>query len=163
MKPVAMPAGVSELFAYRLGEACGVRVPPVTLTHDQHTDDDCANTFVKAVPGGWAMSKRVPRSIPLYYLKGRCQTLPQEVFDAANKVGAAGEAVLHRSFVELLDKRFPVEREAYNDFPDSPGSRVLAAAERNSPQRILTYAFRALWYFTRPHNSNVMLDSDARL
>ena len=70
---LAVPPGVSELFAYRLADRVSLRVPLVRLETDEPVE---SQDFCKRVPGGWDISERVPASIPVYFLGDACATLP---------------------------------------------------------------------------------------
>lgn len=151
--PLAIPAGVAEIFGYRLGLSLGVKVPRVELKSGQPTDEDCLKYFIKQVPGGHMLSERVPRSIPVYFLGKQCATLP----------GAISEFVFRKIFVELFDKRCPLNRNAYSDFPEVAPAEALASARWDSKQRLMQYVFRAFLHCTYPHTSNAIVDVDGTL
>jgi hypothetical protein len=140
----AMPAGVCELFAYRFSKAAGVRVAKVCLTAEQPASFD---DFVKRVPGGWVVSKRIKSSIPLYFLTDKCHAVDPNGFDS-----------YRRHFTVLFDKRCPHGRETYSDFPEIPAQRVLDAAVWNSPERIKGHCFRAMLNSSYGHTSNCLID-----
>jgi hypothetical protein len=151
--PLAIPAGVAELFSYRLAESIGVKVPRVLLRWEDATAEECATHYVKRVPGGYVLSERVPRSIPLYFLRDKAETLP----------GPMSEKVFRLTFVELFDKRCPLSREAYSDFPEDPPAPAREAARWDSEQRLMHYIYRAFLHCTYPHTSNALVDIDGNL
>jgi hypothetical protein len=132
---------------------CGVRTATVTLTTEEPTD--FKNYYVRKVAGGWAMSRRIPEAMPLYYLKSHSA-------DILSPMGST-EAVLNKKFLWALDKRCPVGKEAYSDFPDCPSTEVIEAAAWDSRARLLGHAFRALLYCSYGHISNCLVDTSARL
>lgn len=144
---LVIPEGVGEMFGYRLAEFAGVRVPRVTLTTDEPTD--FKSHHVKPVPGGWMLSRRVPASLPIYYL--------------SEQMAYGKEYQFRQMFEGLFDKRCPLGREAYPDFPSEPPQAVLDAAKWNSEERLAHYAYRSLLGCTYPHNSNVLVDTSGRL
>jgi hypothetical protein len=108
--PVVIPNGVAEMFGYRLAEFAGVRVPRVSLTTEEPSAADCLTNYVKPVLGGWMLSERVPRSMPLYYLETQVPT-------GLTAVTSDIEDIFVRVFESLFDKRCPLGPEAYADFP----------------------------------------------
>ena len=154
VSPLAVPAGVGELFGYRLAEFAGVRVPRVTLVENEPTAAEFQNNHVKPVPGGWMLSERVLGSIPVYYLSKLIRT---------SAVTDQPESTFRRMFKDLFDKRCPLGREAYADFPNDPPQVALDAAKWNSEGRLPHYAYRSLLGCTYPHSSNVLVDTAGRL
>lgn len=150
--PLAIPRGIGEMFGYRLAESAGVRVPRVTLTADE--PGDFTKHHVKRVPGGWMLSERVPDSIPVYYLGDVVST---------SAISDQPEHAFRSMFKEAFDKRCPLGREAYPDFPSDPPEASLDAARWNSTERLAHYAYRALLGCTYPHSSNALVDTDGRL
>ena len=149
---LAAASGVGELFAYRLSHKCGVHVPEITLTASEPTDFQ--NFYVRKIPRGWALSKRIPRALPLYYLTDQCEVLPP--FHRM-------ELALVKKFERLLDKRCPIGRDAYPDFPTEAPTAALRAAQWNSEQRSLVHCFRALLYCSYGHVSNCLVDVEGKL
>lgn len=154
---LTVPAGVAELAACRLAQAVGVRVPKIELL--PVAPDDFSQVYARRVPGGWSVSHRVSRCMPLFYLSDRAQTIcPLPVVERLDGKW------LNYKFKHLLDKRCPVAKETYAaDFPDDPPAEVLQAARWDSPQRILGHVFRAFLNSTYGHSSNCVVDVDARL
>jgi hypothetical protein len=139
----SVPQGVGELFAYRLTQtpamqAAGLRVPEVRLTDEPLG----AGWFSKPVDGGWCNSRRIARTIPIFYLNDERPAFMGE-----------WEHILHH-------KECPVARSEYGDFPAEleDNERVRSVVHYSSPQRLLQYAFRALLYATYPHNSNALVE-----
>ncbi|MEK6322192.1 MAG: hypothetical protein AABN33_10960 [Acidobacteriota bacterium] len=149
-RALAIPAGVGEMFGYRLAGFAGVRVPRVTLTTDEPSEMDCKTNYVKPVTGGWMLSERVPVSLPIYYLPG------QTTFGVE-------EWAFRKTFKNLFDKRCPLGREAYADFPSEPPQASLDVVKWDSEQRLRLYAYRSLLCCTYPHASNVLVDTSGRL
>lgn len=151
--PLAIPGAVAELFGYRLSQFTDVNVPQVLLTMEQPDEETCGCYYVKKQPGGFVLSERVPESMPLYFLRGKAETLP----------GAINEAVFRRTFLELFDKRCPLSREAYADFPDELPAQAKEAARWNGRERLLQYAFCGFLHRTYPHSSNALVDVHGKL
>lgn len=152
--PLAIPAGVAELFACRLSSIAGIRVAPVTLTPDEPTD--FSKFHAKRVPGGWMLSARIEKSIPLFFLKGASQILPPED-------EGMGDAIFRGVFESLFDKRCPLSRESYLDFPVIPPEVSLKAARWDSEQRMMQHAFRSFLWCSHAHSSNALVDTKGRL
>ncbi|HXG66364.1 MAG TPA: hypothetical protein VNO70_14795, partial [Blastocatellia bacterium] len=154
-RPGAMATGVNELFAYRLSKAAGVRVAPVTL---RNWDDEpkASDGFIRKVPGGWCVSERIPQAIPIYYLRHLCKAIGMWHSPSL-------DTVLHDHWRESFAKPCPVSRAEYADFPDTPPDAVLAAATWNSPERVLTHAYRAFLHCSFGHTSNCLVDVEGRL
>jgi hypothetical protein len=150
---LSVPQGVADLFAYRLGLKCGVRTARVFLTREEPTD--FANYYVRKVPGGWAVSARVSNAIPLYYLKSHAADILSPM--------SPWEGFLHRKFLWALDKRCPVGRAAYADFPEPPSDEVKEAVRWNSREMLLGHAFRSLLYASYGHVSNILVDVEGNL
>ncbi|HJQ26409.1 MAG TPA: hypothetical protein VKA60_21020 [Blastocatellia bacterium] len=148
----ALPRGISELFAYRLAAAGGVRVPRVELTQEPLNPSDW---FSKEVPGGWCNSRRVPQALPIYHLANQDVMLPPAIKKMDNEL----------RFGPLLGKTCPVDRAEYADFPEQMESdaRLLSAAAWNSDQRLLGHAFRAFLYASYAHSSNCLADVKGQL
>lgn len=148
----ALPRGISEIFAYRLAAAAGVRVPRVELTQEPLNAPDW---FAKEVPGGWCNSERVPRALPIYYLSNQDLMLPPAIKKMDDEL----------RFAPLLRKTCPVDRADYADFSEQMESdaRLLSAAAWNSDQRLLGHSFRAFLYATYAHSSNCLADMNATL
>lgn len=160
----AIPQSVAELFANHIGASCGVRVPVVKASFNEPSNEDCRKNFVKLVAGDvWILSQRVPRSIPVYYLRDVSETLPPQAYEAGKQLAAGGESVFNAAFIAALDKRCPVDRSDYKEFPKSPNQSVLEAARWNSQQRIVQHCFRSLFGWTHAHTSNSLVDTDGRL
>lgn len=149
---LALPQGVGEMFGYRLGSAAGVRVPRVTLTTDP--PEDFTRHHVKQVPGGWMLSERVPASLPVYFLSKQVAT---------SAMSESPEYGFRKMFKEAFDKRCPLGRDAYADFPQSVPEAALRASRWDSPERLKHYAYRALLGCTYPHSSNVLVTTDGEL
>jgi hypothetical protein len=164
---MALPTAVAELFAYRLAKSTEItNVAPVKVTTREPKD---FNDFAKSRNGLWIISKRVPKALPLYFLSRKISTSPfckrgrydllimQTIEDIAEW--------LRPYFIELLDKRCPISREQYADFPEEAESsrEVIEAATWDSPKRLLTYCFSAFLHSSHPHNSNVLVDMEGRL
>jgi hypothetical protein len=64
--PLAIPDGVAEVFAARLGPKVGVKVAPATLSEKQPTD--FRGAFIKSCFGGFVISERAQNSLPIYFL-----------------------------------------------------------------------------------------------
>lgn len=153
---LAISEGVGEMFGYRLAEVAGVRVPRVTLTTNEPSEAEFKSNHVKSVPGGWMLSERVPASIPIYYLRGSVRT-------SALSEHPEAEESFRPMFKAAFDKRCPLGREAYADFPSEPPQEALDAARWDSEQRLRHYAYRALLGCTYPHSSNVLVNTSGRL
>ncbi len=151
--PGVIPSGMAEIFAYRLGQFCDVPIATVRLTTDEPTD---FKGFIREVPGGWSNSERIPNSLPVWFLRGRAAIIP-------DNLKSVGEISFREWFLHSLDKRCPVDREAYSDFPAKPGIAILDASRWNSRARLLGHAFRALLYCSYAHSSNVLVDTGAKL
>jgi hypothetical protein len=152
VKRWALPNGVADLFAHRLAHKCGLRVPEVSLSADEPRDFQ--NYYVRKVVGGWALSRRVPDSLPIYYLKGQTETVAPAI-----KV----EQMFMRKFQWQLDKRCPVGRAVYADFPEKAPEAALEAARWNSTARLRGHAFRAFLGATYGHTSNCLVDTSGKL
>lgn len=155
---LAVPTGVGELFAYRLADHVGVRVPLVRLEADKPAE---SQDFCKRVPGGWVVSERVPGSIPVYFLGDACATLPYRASFAYELtfVREVYDSHVYLFFEGSINKECVLNHE----FPDDPPMEALMAAQWNSPQRILGHAFRAFLYATHAHTSNCLVDTSGRL
>jgi hypothetical protein len=154
---MAIAAGIAELFAYRLSKAANVRVAPVRLK-DWNDEPKPSQEFIRRVPGGWCVSERVERALPIYYLRGRCEIVHKWSLQLTE-----WEAAIHTGWRESFDKKCPVDRSDYSDFPDRPSNTVLAAARWNSPERLLGHAYRAFLYASHAHTSNALVDLDANV
>jgi hypothetical protein len=154
--PLAIPQGVAELFASRLARKCGVRVPKLQLWSEarkkRHSNTD-EHRFFKPVPGGWCVSARVRKSLPLYYLLH--EDTPSSHFDYDPNF----------CLKPLVTKSCPIAREEYSDFPAEKiqDEKILCAVKWDSDQRLIGHAFRAFLYCSYAHSSNVLVDTDARL
>jgi hypothetical protein len=141
-----VPQGVGEWFGYKLSTAIKglVNVPEVRLTTSQPLN--AHDWFSKRVNGGWCNSKRVRRSLPIYYVNKESRA---PFFDRQ-------EEVLH-----FTTKTCPVARDYYADFPAELelDKGVQEIVKYNSPQRLLQYAFRAFLYATYPHSSNALVEA----
>jgi hypothetical protein len=177
--PRVLPSGVSELFCYRLSKHIkGLRVPEIQL----HESEPKRMTFlkddliVKLVSGGFASSRIVPRSLPIYFLAEKNDSLiPPNIAELEmkarqwiyNDLGVSKEpkALRDAAIKKLLNKQCPLSREFYEDFEEAKESdpQILNAAQWDSPQRILIHAWRAFLNSTYAHNSNVLVDNSARL
>lgn len=150
--PLAIPAGVGETFGYRLAESAGVRVPRVQLQTDE--PDDFTEHHVKKVPGGWMLSERIPASIPVYYLSDLVST---------SAISDQPESAFRSMFKEAFDKRCPLGREAYADFPENAPEAALVASRWDSDERLRHYAYRALLGCSYAHSSNVLVTTSGQL
>ena len=164
--PLALPGGVGELFAFRLAEAAGVRVAPVTLSE---TKPDNFNDFVKKVHGGWCVSERVQKSIPMFFIKEQAELYPTW-FDFQKTATTEKLCIADFGFLLgnldircIINKESPVSRAAYTDFPDLAPKAAIEAAKWDSDERLLTYAFRSFLYATFPHTSNCLVSTDGKL
>jgi hypothetical protein len=153
---MVLAGGIAEVFCYRLSKAAGVRVASVRLTANAPGPLD---GFAKRVSGGWIVSEPIPQAIPIYYLRGQCETVG-EIW--GEKDDGSIEKFLYEHWLESLDKRCPIKRDAYN-FPAVPPGAALEAARWNSAERLLGHAFRQLLYVSHAHNSNALVDLEGRL
>jgi hypothetical protein len=154
---LTVPAGVAELASYRLAKAVGVLTAEIELRPVE--PGDFSQVYARKVPGGWSVSHRVPRCMPIYYLGDKAQTIcPLPVVERLD-----GQWLQYK-FKHILDKRCPVSKGAYAvDFPDNPPVDTLEAARWDSPQRIWGHVFRAFLHSTYGHSSNCLADVDGRL
>ncbi len=156
--PRALPSGIAEVFAQRLAHTTGVRVPKVTLSD---TEPVTFGSYVKRVAGGWITSERVPQSLPVYFLREQCETLPPEQFlNGIEMDGDDDDArdTMRLQYLSLIDKRCPHDRAAYHDFPEIATDHALVAARWDSPARLRGHAFRAFLHATYAHSSNYLVD-----
>jgi hypothetical protein len=177
--PRVLPSGVSELFCYRLSKHIkGLRVPEIQL----HESEPKRPTFlkdeliVKLVSGGFASSRIVPRSLPIYFLAVKNDSLiPPNIAELEmkarqwvyNDFGVPPEprALRDAAIKKLLNKTCPLTREFYDGFDKSKESdpQILDAARWDSPDRVLIFAWRAFLNCTYPHGSNVLVDTEGKL
>ncbi len=152
--PRAISGGVGEVFGTRLGNMIGIPCAPVTLSRARPGEEAFITHHVKEIPGGWSMSERIKKAIPLYFLSGQVDTWP--------KAGGL-ERVYRTAFERVYNKRCPIGRDSYADFPDQAPRAALEAARWDSPQRLLQYAFRLFLYCSFPHASNALVDVEGKL
>src|SRR5581483_51045 len=110
--------------------------------------------YVKPVAGGFFLSQRVPRALPVYFLAHR---------DGA--VLPPASHLFEASFHDLLNKRNPFDRDHYDDFSTflEADPYVLAASQWDAPQRLLGLAFRHFLGCSYGHASNCLIDASLRL
>lgn len=146
---LAISEGAGEKFACELAKRLNtVRVAEIELTTDKPTD---GGNFVRIVPGGYSLSKRIARAMPLYHLREKV------------KVSWIGEKFEQEMYQFILNKACPVAKEFYDDFPKRLSASIREAAKFDSAQRIRQYLYRALLFATYPHTSNSLVDADGRL
>jgi hypothetical protein len=164
---MALPTAIGEMFAYRLSRCAGFNhVAPVELrlTEPREFDD-----FVKERNAVWVVGKRIPKSLPIYFLSNKIATTPAFNTHRIDKLilnfTSDIDEWVRNTFLDALDKRCPVNRAQYSDFtPEMESSpRVLENALWNSPQRLFTYAFSYFLHSSHPHNSNTLIDADGLL
>ena len=142
----AVPQGIGEMFGFNLSQTLALRgiinVPEVRLTTEPL---DAQEWFSKDIDGGFCNSKRIAKTLPIFYLDDS---------DRRPSFIAEWEEVFHRCTITC-----PVAREHYSDFPAEleKDERVLSIARYTSPQRLAQYAFRAFLYATYPHGSNALI------
>lgn len=165
LESMALPAAVAELFGYRISKQIDIRVAPVEIFKQEPTN---SKDFVKERRGIWILSRRVENSIPIFHLKNALR-VPQDLQNPVSKNIPGLQKNLDDIFrcsatLGSFDKSCPIFRLDY-DFPEEyeTDSVVLGAARWNSDERLLTYAFRALFYFSYPHSSNVLVDTEGNL
>ncbi|MEN3333514.1 MAG: hypothetical protein V7641_2879 [Blastocatellia bacterium] len=186
---IAMPFAANEYFGCQLAKVVGINSPEVLLATGQSLDWSMTNPlidantvyldawlgfgtaaynpptagrgiltedfYIKPLSGGWALVRRVPGALPVYFLRQRVQTAPSWLADFDDE-----ERIDY-----LLNKRSPVDRLAFADFPAESESdpEVLASARWDSPGRLLSYAYRSWLFCTFPHASNSLVKTDGTL
>ena len=179
--------GVGETVGYRLSKIVGVRVPEMRLSTDkdaweqfaQNMNEVCSAelpVYIKRIHGGYALSKRLVRALPLYFIDEKYRNTPTEFLPLENLsrewvldgVGAPKPPrnIARQKFIQAaLNKPCPLSRSYYKDFTSKDEHRpeVIAAANWRCPDKLLIHAYRAFLFCTFAHLGQVLTDQDGRL